>query len=132
LTESATKRDLHGNHVLAQTGHESRVLGLKRGPYAWALRRVFEERWSHIVLEKCGSEAHVLYLHRRESRILEQKRRPRIWVLRRVFEERGSRVSSKKHGSEPCILYIQSKLQLQNFQFVVDGRDTFADVQHSG
>ena len=96
------------------------------------MRRAFEERGSHAALEKRGSEPRVLRLHGRGSRILEQKHGPHVWALRRAFEERGSGVASKRHRSEPRVMYLKSRLQLHSLQFVVDGRDAFVNVQHSG
>ena len=104
------------------------VLEQKRGPRAWALRRALEERGSRVTPEKRRSKPRILYLHGRGSRVLERKRGPRVWALRRAFEERGSRVASKKRESEPRVLYLQSKLQLQNLQFFVDGCDAFTNV----
>ena len=116
---------------MAQIERESRILE-QRGPHVWTLRRAFEEGGSHAALKKYESGPRVLYLHGRGSRVLKQKHGPRVWALRHMFEEHRSRVASNKCGSKPRILYMQSRLQLQSLQFVIDRRDAFVDVQHSG
>ena len=59
-----------------------------------------------------------------------EMRASRLGVKMRVGDEHESRV--EKRGAQPHVHCLQNRLQLQNLQLIVDERNAFIDVQHSG